>query len=160
MPKGKTSWPKRVSNPGPLGPESYPLPLRHTGSVSLKWWLQPSNECQTRPCEPMQGLNQEFMTFLMVRAKVGVCKRAADRQQSRQNGWERLGVSSLPISSGTTGNPFIARKTGHNTSTTARLHDGSTETDEKLKTCFRNCTRGSHLGASRASCCGNLDQTH
>ena len=26
-------WPKRVSNPGPLGSESYALPLRHTGSA-------------------------------------------------------------------------------------------------------------------------------
>ena len=33
LPKGETSWPKRVSNPGPLGTGSYALPLRHTGST-------------------------------------------------------------------------------------------------------------------------------
>ena len=27
----ETRWHKRVSNPGPLDPESYALPLRHTG---------------------------------------------------------------------------------------------------------------------------------
>ena len=31
--KAETSWPKRVSNPGLLGPESYALPLRHTDSA-------------------------------------------------------------------------------------------------------------------------------
>ena len=38
LPKGKTSWHKQVSNPGPLGPESYALPLRHTG------WTTQQNE--------------------------------------------------------------------------------------------------------------------
>ena len=31
--QGKTSGPMRLSNPGPFGPESYALPLRHTGSL-------------------------------------------------------------------------------------------------------------------------------
>ena len=31
VPEGKTTWHKRVSNPGRLDPESYALPLRHTG---------------------------------------------------------------------------------------------------------------------------------
>ena len=35
MPKGITTWLIRVSNQGPLGPEPYALPLRHTGSVIL-----------------------------------------------------------------------------------------------------------------------------
>ena len=34
--RGKTIWPKRVSNPRPLSPGSYALPLRHTGSATRK----------------------------------------------------------------------------------------------------------------------------
>ena len=35
MSKGKSRWHKRVSNPGSLNPESYALPLRHTGWLGL-----------------------------------------------------------------------------------------------------------------------------
>ena len=31
LPKERTRWQKRVSNTGPLDPESYALPLHHTG---------------------------------------------------------------------------------------------------------------------------------
>ena len=40
LPKGKSSWPKGISNPAPLGPESYALLLRHTGSAV---WLKEVN---------------------------------------------------------------------------------------------------------------------
>ena len=42
LPKGKTGRHKRVSNPGPLEPESYALPLRHFGSAMERIKIDPT----------------------------------------------------------------------------------------------------------------------
>ena len=46
--QGKSRWHKRVSNPGPLDPESHALPLRHTG------WADGSHELQKIPYQTRQ----------------------------------------------------------------------------------------------------------
>ena len=99
--QGKTRWHKRLSNPGPPDPESYALPLRHTGRANFGLNFDVMGILQKQALCYLFNihLGANILSFFSVAAmRLGVlCEKQPRRKKGNKDLVKKLTVSFLNL---------------------------------------------------------------